>query len=183
MNNSSPAVFLDRDGVLVQPVLRDGKISSPRNEAEFALIPNLRQPLMALAKDSFLLFVITNQPDLARKHLMPETLAAFHHRLIYMAGGTAVIRKIYVCPHDDCAACTCRKPAPGMILQAAQEWNVDLKLSYMIGDREVDMQAGKAAGCKTVLISADYNQQVRADFVAGDLAGAARWIHEDRLHP
>src|SRR3989338_7221059 len=180
MKKAAPAVFLDRDGVLVQSVMRDGKISSPRNAAEFALIPDLRQPLEALAQAGFLLFVVTNQPDLARKNLTQDTLNGFHGRLMEAAGGPHVIHKIYVCPHDNSDACACRKPAPGMLLEAAKEWDVDLTRSYLVGDREVDMRAGKAAGCKTVLMSADYNRAVRADFVAGNLADAARWIHEDR---
>lgn len=170
------AVFLDRDGVLSFPLLRDGKPYSARSLEEFRLIPESKPAIENLSSAGFLLFVVTNQPDVARGSLALETLDRMHEKLIAWAGGREVIRDVYVCPHDDAHQCGCRKPNPGLLLRAQEAWRVDLTRSFVVGDREVDIEAGRRVGAKAVLIDAPYNQDVKADCRAKDLNAACRWI-------
>lgn len=169
------AVFLDRDGVLTQALLRDGKVSSPRSLDEMRFIPQARAAVLDLAASGFLLFVITNQPDVARGLMSGEALEAMNGELLAWAG-ESVIRAVYVCPHDDRDSCECRKPQPGMILAAARAWDVELERSFLVGDREADMEAARRAGVRAVLIDAPYNNRVSADYRAMDVRDATRWI-------
>ncbi len=169
------AVFLDRDGVLTQAALREGKVSSARTLEELRFVPEARAALLDLAAGGFILFVVSNQPDVARGFMSSETLEAMNAELLAWAG-ESVIRAVYVCPHDDPDACECRKPQPGMIHAAARAWDVDLAGSFLVGDREVDMEAGRRAGVRTVLIDAPYNHRVSASYRAADVRDAAHWI-------
>jgi D-glycero-D-manno-heptose 1,7-bisphosphate phosphatase len=118
--------------------------------------------------------VITNQPDISRGAMDISELEAMHRRI----RETLPVDEILTCPHDDNDACDCRKPRPGMLLTAAQTWNIDLRQSFTIGDQWKDMEAGKAAGCTTVLIDYPYNQDVRADVRVPDLPSALQIIKE-----
>ena len=170
------AVFFDRDGVLSQVFFRDGKPVAPLDPKDFKLVPDAESCVKNLSAAGYVLVVVTNQPDVVRGWLAPEALEAMNAMLLRKLGGPAGIRSIYICPHDNQDNCSCRKPKPGLLLKGAEEWNIDLGASFMIGDRKVDVDAGKAAGCKTLLIEADYNRGVQADFNAPDLSAAAAWI-------
>lgn len=165
-------VFFDRDGVINKVLFNNGKPFSPRTFTDFELIPGIGIVLNSLKKFGFLNIVITNQPDIARGLLKQQDLDKMH----------AIIREqlaiddIIVCPHDDADDCYCRKPKPGMILSAAKVWDIDLSNSFVIGDSKKDIEAGKGAGCKTILIDAVYNKDVKADFRVSDIYSAAEVI-------
>ena len=146
MTARRPAVFLDRDGVLVATEVRAGKPIAALTLAGFAILPEAPAAVAALKAAGFATVVVTNQPELARGNVDSATMDAMHGRL----RAAMPIDAVYVCPHDSAEGCGCRKPAPGMLLRAAAD--LDLAASYMIGDRWRDVGAGRAAGCTTVLI-------------------------------
>ncbi len=170
------AVFFDRDGVLVRSVLRGGKTATPLSLEEFEIEPGADGLAKKLHEKGFWVFVVTNQPDVARGKLDAKILERMHERLLKHMGGKEVLNDIYVCPHDSEDGCDCRKPKPGMLLRASSEWGLDLNKSFIIGDHARDIGAGKAAGCRTVLIRKDYNQGVEADETASDLEEAVRKV-------
>ncbi|MBU9888311.1 MAG: HAD-IIIA family hydrolase [Candidatus Omnitrophica bacterium] len=170
------AVFFDRDGVLVKSFLRDGKAAAPLSEEEFEIDPEAGVLLKTLHDQGYLLFVATNQPDIARKKLDPDVLDAMHRRLRDALGGKDILSEIYFCPHDNGDGCDCRKPKPGLLRRAAAEWGLDLGKSFFIGDHARDVGAGRAAGCRTVLIRKDYNQGTKADMIANSLGDAVGQI-------
>jgi len=131
--------------------------------------------LPQLAAAGFRLFVVTNQPDVARGMLDPDVLALCHERL-----QTALpIEAVHVCPHDDHDACDCRKPKPGLIHRIAGDVGVTLSDSYVIGDSWKDVEAGRAAGCHTILLRRSYNTGTDADHVVASLAEAVRVVLAD----
>ncbi len=163
----SKAIFWDRDGVINEVVMRGNSVSSPRNFQEFKILPGVKQALEECKSMGFLNIIITNQPDISRLLLAPEDLEKMHQ--VIMA--TLPVDDITCCPHDSKDNCACRKPKPGMILQEAKKRGVDLAKSYVIGDSDKDIGAGKAAGCKTFFIKKAYNKGEgrEADFVATNL--------------
>lgn len=142
------AVFLDRDGVLNRNLIENGTLVPPRRVDDFRLIDGVIESTRALRTAGFKLVVVTNQPDIARGTLAPTELEAIHRALAEQVPLDA----IEVCPHDDQDACECRKPRPGMILRAARRFGLDLGHSFMVGDRWRDIDAGHAAGCRTILV-------------------------------
>ncbi len=172
------AVFFDRDGVLVRALVREGKAYSPRSLEEFDMVPEAAAAVAEIKSAGFELFIVTNQPDISRGKLKAEVLESLHASLLRELGGAAMIREIRVCPHDDHEGCKCRKPAPGMLTDLAQRYEIDLGRSFMVGDREVDLLAGEAAGCRTILIDAEYNCGVEAEVRVPDLKSACRKILE-----
>ena len=169
------AVFLDRDGVLNQVVLRNGKPYSPANAAELMLAPHAKAALGELKARGFLLLVVTNQPDVA-KGITTRTLVEEINRTLAVE---LPVDDIFVCYHQDKDHCDCRKPKPGMILEGARKYNVDLAESFMVGDRWRDVEAGQNAGCRTVFIDAGYEEQQPAqpaDARVHSLKEAADWI-------
>ena len=167
-----PAVFLDRDGVLNKVILKEGKPFSPRRVEDFELSDGAKEFLVESKKTGFLNIVITNQPDIARGCLTRETLETINS----LIKGKLPVDDIFVCPHDDINNCCCRKPKPGMLLEAAKKWNIDLKNSFIIGDQWKDVEVGKNVGCSTILIDCPYNKQVEPDFRVGDLLSATAII-------
>lgn len=169
------AVFFDRDGVLNRVVMRVGEggapaiVGSPRHIAEFELAEGAAEVVGRLRGAGFLVFVVTNQPDLARGLLEPAELEAMSSRLREEVG----VDEVVVCPHDDRDGCGCRKPKPGMLEELASRWGVALDSSYMVGDSWRDMEAGRAAGCRTVLVRWPYNEGVAADIEVDGLASVA----------
>ncbi len=174
------AVFLDRDGVLNQLVMRNGQGMSPRGLAEFALLPGVRPAVEALQQAGLLAIVVTNQPDIARGTLAQDELDRIHAELLRAVRVDA----IYTCAHDDRDACACRKPKPGLLAQASRAWDVTLSESFLIGDSWKDVAAGQAAGCTTIFIGSCDGPagEVKADFVARDLPAAAELILEKLAH-
>jgi D-glycero-D-manno-heptose 1,7-bisphosphate phosphatase len=166
------AVFLDRDGVVNRVVRRDGRPASPRSLEELALEPGAERAAAALRDAGFLVFVVTNQPDLARGLLAP----AVHEAIMERVKEAVAPDDLLVCPHDDADDCACRKPRPGMLLQLAERWGVELPSSYLVGDSWKDMAAARAAGCRAILIRADYNEGVAADHTVNSLGEAGNVI-------
>lgn len=169
-----PAVFLDRDGVLNEPVVRDGIPHPPASAADVVVAPGAEEACHALRSAGLLLIMVTNQPDLARGSTTLETVEGINHDL----RGRLGLDDVFVCPHDDPDGCACRKPKPGLLLEAASRWGVDLPSSVMIGDRWRDVEAGRRAGCATVLVRRNYAEKVatEADHVAESLRQAVPWI-------
>ncbi|MDP8982373.1 MAG: HAD family hydrolase [Acidobacteriota bacterium] len=150
-----PAVFLDRDGVLNRAILRAGKPYPPATLAELTILPGVREACRKLREAGFALILITNQPDIARGSVSAEQVAEINGRLQrYLQ-----LDDIRVCPHDDAAQCFCRKPRPGLLLQAAHRWNIDLAASYIVGDRWRDVEAGQRAGCQAVFVDYGYSER------------------------
>jgi D-glycero-D-manno-heptose 1,7-bisphosphate phosphatase len=151
----SRAIFFDRDGVLCRAIVRDGRPYPPRKIGELTLEDGAQSALARLAPVVPLLFVVTNQPDVARGTLSREIAEELNAELLKRLP----ITRIYTCYHDDSDGCSCRKPLPGALLEAADEYGVDLRASFMLGDRWRDIEAGAAAGCTTVLIQKDYAER------------------------
>jgi len=170
------AVFLDRDGVINKVLLNDGKPFSPRRIEDFELLPWVEYALNSFKNMGFLNIVITNQPDIARGFARIEELNKIHE----MIREKLPIDDILTCPHDDADNCQCRKPKPGMLFEAAKRWSINLKASFLIGDTWKDIEAGKLAGCKTILIDMPYNKYVLADFRVESLSSVVKIINDDR---
>jgi D-glycero-D-manno-heptose 1,7-bisphosphate phosphatase len=169
-----PAVFLDRDGVLVQALVHDGKPFSARDADDFEIVPGAADACAALRTAGLLIVVVTNQPDVARGDLSIEALSAMHEALLDRIPVDAVL----FCPHDDGDSCPCRKPAPGLLFKAARRFGISLPQSVMVGDRWKDIEAGARAGCRTVFIDAGYDERRpdRQDLTVTCLTEALPWI-------
>jgi len=165
------AVFLDRDGVLNRAEVREGKPFPPSSEDDVERLPGVEDACRRLADLGWLLIVVTNQPDIARGTATRRGVDAINAVVV---GGLSVA-EVVVCPHDDADACQCRKPMPGMLLDAAKRWNVDLGASVMVGDRWRDVEAGRRAGVRTILVDVEYADEPRSvpDHVVASLAEAA----------
>ncbi len=160
-----PAIFFDRDGVLNDVVWREGKPASPRSPDELVLAKGCLEVVNRLRSAGFLALVVTNQPDIRRGLMTAPALEAIHRRL----ADALPVQDIACCPHDDRDQCSCRKPKPGMLLDLARRWSVDLTASWMIGDQDRDTACGQAAGCRTALLSRPYNSGAGADIIAAEL--------------
>jgi D-glycero-D-manno-heptose 1,7-bisphosphate phosphatase len=168
------AIFLDRDGVLNAVVLRNGKPHPPESLHALQILPGVDGACAQLRHAGFLLVVVTNQPDIARG---TQQLAVVEQMNSYLRERLH-LDDVLVCPHDDGDACDCRKPRPGLLLQAARKWGIDLARSYMIGDRWRDIDAGKLAGCSTIHVQARYDEPgpLDPDIVVTTLQAAVREI-------
>ena len=174
---SRRAVFLDRDGVLNRGLLRDGRLVPPHGVDELEVLPGVREALRLLAEAGFLRIVVTNQPDVSRGTQQRANVEAINRAL----AERLPLDDIRTCFHDTADCCECRKPKPGLLLQAARDHDVELAKSFLVGDRAVDIAAGHAAGCTTVLVETDppsANGDARPDYRARDLLEAARRICE-----
>lgn len=149
------AVFLDRDGVINRVVLRDGRPYPPSSVETLEFLPGAAGAINSLHRAGFRIIVVTNQPDVATGLQRRETVEAIHKRIRRLFP----IDDIKVCYHIDQDRCTCRKPKPGMLIEAAKEWRLNLNQSFMVGDRWRDIAAGQAAGCKTILIDGGYAER------------------------
>jgi D-glycero-D-manno-heptose 1,7-bisphosphate phosphatase len=187
------AVFLDRDGVinaaLYNPV--EGKLDSPYRLEEFRLLPGAAQAIRHTNSLGFLAIVVSNQPGVAKGKCDFAFLETLEQRLRWeLARQGAHLDALYYCFHHPQAqveslrlSCDCRKPKPGLLLQAARDLDIDLARSFMVGDLPTDVAAGRAAGCRTVLVSDADDPPVDGQhphFVAVDLAGAVQVIAERR---
>lgn len=184
------AVFVDRDGVLITDV--DHLTSA----SEIEILPGVPESLRRLRNAGWAAVVVTNQSVVARGLVTEDELRAIHRTLeSQLRARRAALDAIYYCPHHPegvvaayRAACDCRKPQPGLLLRAASDLGLDLRSSVMVGDTASDIEAGRRAGCRTVLIhhaspaggssreSTAVADTAAADYVAPDLPGAVDWI-------
>ena len=171
-----PAIFLDRDGVLNDVVWRDGKPASPRSVAELKLADGAVEAVAAFKAAGYLTFVVTNQPDVARGKMSAQVLSDIHQTM----AEALPVDEIVACQHDNADLCDCRKPRPGMLLDLARRWSVDLSQSWMIGDMDRDIACGQAAGCGAILIQRPYNggPASGADLIADDLTQAVALVFD-----
>lgn len=139
-------VFLDRDGVINKSLVVNGKPYAPTCIADFVILPGVKESLMSLKEVGFKTIIVTNQPDVGTGKQTIKGLAEIHDYLTSHCS----IDLIKVCIHTDEDCCNCRKPRPGMILEAARDLKIDLTESFMIGDRWKDIEAGQRAGCKEI---------------------------------
>jgi len=167
------AVFLDRDGVINRALERESKPYPPRSLDEFEILPGVAAACEKLKRGGYLLVVATNQPDVGRGTMAKELVETIHAEMCRQLP----IDRVEVCfhPGQGKSACDCRKPKPGMLLRAARELGIDLKESWMVGDRWRDVDCGHAAGCRTIFIDRGYAEELRQKphFSAGNLAKAA----------
>ena len=168
------AVFLDRDGVLNRACIRNGRPFPPDGATSMLLLPGAVEACDILRRAGLILIVVTNQPDVARGSTTLASVNTLHEDL----RRRVAVDEIVVCPHDDADGCGCRKPAPGMVIEAATRWSVDLGRSVLVGDRWRDVEAGRRAGCRTVFIDHGYSERapVSQDLTASSLADAVPWI-------
>lgn len=169
--DNRPAVFLDRDGVIVVPEFRDGRSFAPTRIEQFRIYPQAAENLHRLKAAGYMLIVVTNQPDIGNGLISRPVVDEMHRRL----ARDLPVDLIMMCAHAQSAGCECRKPKPGMLLTAAAELDIDLSRSVMVGDRRSDVEAGRAAGCRTVFIDLNYLEPrpSNADVIVRSIAEAA----------
>jgi D-glycero-D-manno-heptose 1,7-bisphosphate phosphatase len=168
------AVFLDRDGVINRAIVRGGKPYSPQSVDALEILPGVAEALERLRSAGYLNIVVTNQPDVGSGKLPRSSVEAMHAHL----QAKLAIDVFKVCYHTDAENCECRKPKPGMILDAAQEFAIDLGKSYLVGDRWRDVGAAQAAGCRALFIDYGYSEQTpdKPYVAVNSLAEAAQFI-------
>ena len=168
------AVFLDRDGVINRAIVRDGKPYPPSGLHELEVLPGAVEACRLLKEAEFVLVLVTNQPDVARGTQRREVVEAINATIL----AQAPVDDVRVCYHDDGDVCDCRKPNPGLILDAARDWQIDLSESYMVGDRWKDIEAGRRAGCTTIFLDHHYSETKRSvpDCSFNSLLEAVTWI-------
>ncbi|MBC7690659.1 MAG: HAD family hydrolase [Methylotenera sp.] len=172
---SLKAVFLDRDGVINRMYFSRGKPRAPYCLADLDYFPGVKEATRDLKAAGFLLVVVTNQPDVSRGWATRESVEMINAAVTRTLG----IDEVQVCYHDIPDRCECRKPKPGMLLQAAKDLGIDLMSSYMVGDRYSDMAAGAAAGCTPILVGpGDPGENPTPEPAArvSSLLEATRWI-------
>jgi D-sedoheptulose 7-phosphate isomerase len=172
------AVFLDRDGVLNEAVVREGKPHPPASLSDLRVFPDAATALARLKQHEFLLLVVTNQPDVARGKQKRDVVEEIDRHL----RAELPLDDVFTCFHDDADACDCRKPRPGLLKRAAQQYGIDLSRSYLAGDRWRDIDAGASAGCRTIWIDHGYSERPPSavpDARVASLAEAVEWILSD----
>jgi len=174
MNTLARAIFFDRDGVLNKSLLIDGLPQAPATLSEFEIYPEARALLNSLRGLGYFIFVVTNQPNVAKGIHARENVEALNKSLVANLG----VDEIFTCYHRDEDACACRKPKPGSLFDAARKYGLDLSACYMVGDRWRDIEAGRNAGCTTIWIDRGYRERTpeQQDFQTSSLTGAVQWI-------
>lgn len=169
-----PGVFLDRDGVVNRATVREGRPHPPASAADLEILPGAADACAELRRAGLTVVVVTNQPDVVRGTTSREAVEAINAALCARVS----VDDLVVCFHDDGDRCTCRKPAPGLLMDAAERWSIDLARSVMVGDRWCDIEAGRRAGCSTVWIDNGYSERrpEDANTTALSLAEAVPWI-------
>lgn len=163
------AVFLDRDGVLNRAIVQKGRPHPPASVEELDILPGVATAAARLRDAGFLLVMLTDEADRPEAAELNATLAA-----------EVPLHGVLTCTHGDGAAdCACRPPEPGLLLAGADRYGVDLAASFVVGDRWHDVEAGRRAGCRTVFVDHDYDDEPRptgADLEVGDLPAAVDWL-------
>lgn len=154
MVSYNKAVFLDRDGVLVKSQMKDRKAYAPKTFKDFKIYKYSLECVKKLSSKGYKIIVVTNQPDVEKKKITKKSLNKMH---LFLKKKIKV-NKIYTCIHTSEKKCMCRKPKPGMLIKAAEINNINLKKSYMVGDRSSDIICGKRVGCKTIFIDRNYKE-------------------------
>jgi D-glycero-D-manno-heptose 1,7-bisphosphate phosphatase len=169
-----PAVFFDRDGTLNRAFQRNGVSVPPSSVDELEILPGVREALDDLRAAGLVIVVMTNQPDVARGTVSKQSVEAINAALC----ASLPIDALMCCFHDDVDDCACRKPRPGMLLEAAGDLGIDLSASFAVGDRWRDSEAGRRAGCKTIQIrgAIEGPGHQDPDFWAADVADAAQMV-------
>lgn len=160
------AIFFDRDGVINNAVLRKGRPYSPIDWSEFSWVSGIQYVSQKLKEAGFLLFCITNQPDVGRRLQDHSMIEAFHQYILE----NLPLEKIYAC-YDCNDENPLRKPKPGMILELCKQYELDLEDCWVVGDRWKDVDAGNAAGCRTIFLDYGYDEALKStpDYIISDL--------------
>jgi D-glycero-D-manno-heptose 1,7-bisphosphate phosphatase len=168
----SPAVFVDRDGTIMEDC---DYCSDPK---DVKIFPGVQEALLRLKSKGFKLIIITNQSGIGRGLMTVEQYRAVEAEVVRQLGGD-LIDATYFCPDVPGQDSSCRKPAPGMILQAKREHRIDLLRAFFIGDKEIDVECGRNAGVRTIRVQTGFQHDTKcstADWVAGDFVAAAEII-------
>jgi len=170
------AVFLDRDGVINANIERDGRAVAPTSMQQFRILPGVAEAIARFKAAGFPVIVVTNQPDVATGRTSHAVVEAMNEQVRRQLG----VDDVRACYHVDADDCACRKPKPGMILAAAAAFGIDPRTSFMVGDRWRDIEAGRRAGCFTILVDHEPGQKkpIRPDKIVASLPEAAAWILE-----
>jgi D-glycero-D-manno-heptose 1,7-bisphosphate phosphatase len=172
------AVFFDRDGVLNEAVVRNGRPYPPAGLDELRICDGAPAALEALRDAGFALICVTNQPDVARGTANIDVVNAINAILL----AELPLDEIVMCIHDDASGCACRKPKPGMVIDAARRHHLDPGASYLVGDRWRDIEAGIAASCRTLFVDRGYAEdapEIMPDVRVASVVEAAAWILAD----
>ncbi len=159
--SNRPGLFLDRDGVINQEChyLHDPK--------DLVMIPGVAETIAAINRHGVPIIVVTNQAGIGRGYYDVPAYQSVNRAIAeILAASAAHVDAWYFCPHRPDAGCTCRKPLPGMLLDAARDWGLDLSRSLLVGDKTSDLQAARAAGAGTVLVRTGYGREVEAELAA-----------------
>jgi D-glycero-D-manno-heptose 1,7-bisphosphate phosphatase len=177
------AVFLDRDDTIIRD---PGYLSDPRG---IDILPGAAEAIRAINESGIPAIIITNQSGIARGFIKEEVLDAIHERLkALLAGQGAMIDAIYFCPHhpegireEYRIACACRKPRPGLLLRAAEDFGLDLMHCYLVGDKPIDIETIHGVGGKGILVSTEtgLGLKTKADYTAPSIKDAVQWILKD----
>lgn len=194
MTEARRALFVDRDGVISRLVWYDSSSEweAPRTLEDLEMVPGAIAALRRLADAGWLLFVITNQPSAAKGKIALASLQEVHAAVMReIAVSGAEVKQDYVCYHHPegivpelTRVCDCRKPNPSRLLEAAQEFHLDLASSWMVGDQDTDLRCGRAAGCRVALVEIPQSESKRFGFLpdmrCGSLAEFAERIVRER---
>ena len=172
-NGARRAVFCDRDGTLIEDV------GYPRDPDGVRLVAGATDALAALRRAGFALVVVNNQSGIGRGIISPEQAESVHERFVAeLAAHGVELDDVRYCPHAPDELCPCRKPSPGLLREAARELGVDLEASFMVSDKPSDVEAGRRAGCRTILLAPAPAGE--ADFVAAGWHEAAAYVLDGR---
>ncbi|MBN8193102.1 HAD family hydrolase [Bacillus sp. NTK074B] len=168
------AIFLDRDGVINE--VKTDRVKFVNRPEQFYFLAGVQEAVKLLSDSGFLLFVVTNQGGVGLGFLSHEDLHLIHaYMLNELKKADGFIQEVSCCTHKPNEGCKCRNPEPGMMFKLAEKYDLDLKKSYMVGDREVDIQAGKKAGCTTILLN-KFPTVTDADYIFPDLLRASEFV-------
>ena len=159
MIGKKKAVFFDRDGVLNELISRNDGFYSPRSVEDFQLVPEAEDVINEIKSEGYLCIVVSNQPDVARGYLERSEL----DRMTQILSSTLDLDEVFYCLHDYSDNCNCRKPAPGLMLQAKEKWNLELACSLMVGDTVKDLEAANGTDVEFYLLDRPYNRSVQAE--------------------
>lgn len=164
------AVFFDRDGVILKPIVMDGRPRAPHSIAEYktlsGITPGANEAVEKVKALGFLAILVTNQPDIAYGVISKKEWEWIQGQLSGIP-----FDDIFICFHRRDDNCECMKPKPGMLFEAEKKWDIDLTQSFMVGDTESDVLVAKSVGCKSILIRQPYNKKVSADIVIDAIGG------------